>query len=61
MKRNDSVPGKWCDDIASKIKCFLAIIPLYYTRIQYIKVVRDHTTYEKTEATVFSIVLLLYN
>ena len=37
------------------------ITPLYYTRIQYIKVVRDHTTYEKTEATVFNIVLLLYS
>ena len=24
MKRNDSIPGKWCDDIASKIKCFMA-------------------------------------
>ena len=24
MKRNDSIPGKWCDDIASKIECFLA-------------------------------------
>ena len=24
MKRNDSIPGKWCDDIASKIKCSLA-------------------------------------
>lgn len=24
MKRNDSIPGKWCDDIASKIKYSLA-------------------------------------
>lgn len=24
MKRNDSIPGQWCDGIASKIKCFLA-------------------------------------
>ena len=24
MKRNDSIPGKWCDDIAPKIQCFLA-------------------------------------
>lgn len=24
MKRNDSIPGKWCDDITWKIKCLLA-------------------------------------
>lgn len=37
MKRNDSIPGKWCDDIASKIKCFLA---------NYTAVLHTNTVYQ---------------
>lgn len=36
MKRNDSIPGKWCDDITWKIKRLLA---------NYTVVVHTNTVY----------------